>query len=165
MKKYIQSTTIKSLITATAVLGFVAVPFIQAQDGQTVIKTERTPLGVEVTKTFVDGYQVPSEYRTYFTDFPTIEEKDVVVRYQNGRAYYVNSNDWKIVRVVELDSSVKLAKEDSVFVEGYVIPEDRRTNFIEVPNPEEETSVRYYNNTAYYMNSDYEIVRTVKLSR
>lgn len=165
MKRYIQNTTIKSLVTATAVLGFIAVPFIQAQDGQTITKTERTPLGTEVTKTFVDGYQVPNEYHTYFTDFPTVEEKDVVVRYQNGRAYYVNSNDWKIVRVVDLDSSMKAEKEDSVFVEGYVIPEDRRTNFIEVPNPEEEVSVRYYNNTAYYMNSDYEIVRTVNLTR
>ncbi len=153
------------LVTATAALGFIAVPLIQAEEGLTVIKTELTPLKPEVTKTFVDGYMVPNEYRTYFTDFPVVDQKDVVVRYYNGRAYYVNSNDWKIVRVVDIDSSIEVQKEDAVFVEGYVIPEEGRTRFIEVPAPDKEVSVRYYNNTAYYMNSDYEIVRIVRLDR
>lgn len=165
MKNYYQNTTLKSLLTATAALGFIAVPLVQADEARIAIRADRAPLTTEVTKTFVDGYKVPNQYRTYFTEFPTIEEENVVLRYHNGRAFYVNSNDWKIVRVVELDPSIKAQEEDSVFVQGYVIPEERRTRFIEVPNPDKEVSVRYYNNTAYYMNSDFEIVRTVNLSR
>ncbi len=148
------------LAVATAALGVIAVPFAQAEE-----LVVRTPLKTEVTETFVDGYKVPNQYRTYFTEFPTVEEKNVVVRYHNGRAYYVNNTDWKIVRVVELDPSMKMQKEDSVYVQGYVIPENNRTRFIDVPNPDKEVSVRYYNNTAYYMNSDFEIVRTVRLTR
>ena len=165
MKKHHQNTTLKSLITATAALGFIAVPIVLADDERTVITVDRTPLKTEVTETFVDGYTVPDQYRTYFTEFPQIEEENVVVRYQNGRAYHVNKEDWKIVRVVDLDSSVEVAEEDSVLVKGDVIPEARRTRFIEVPTPEEKMSVRYYNNTAYYMDSDFRIVRTVRLSR
>ncbi len=87
------------------------------------------------------------------------------MRYHRGRAYYVNSNDWKIVRVVDLDPSIKMAEEDSAFVKDYVIPEDRRTRFIDVSNPDAKLSVRYYNNTAYYMDSSFRIVRTVRLTR
>lgn len=164
MKKYYQNTTLKSLITATAALGFIAVPLVQADQERVAIQVDRTPLKTEVTETFVDGYKVPNQYRTYFTEFPEFEE-NVVVRYHKGRAYYVNSDNWKIVRVVDLDSSIELEKEDSVFVQGYVIPEERRTRFIEVPKPDEKLNVRYYNNTAYYVDSDFKIVRTVDLSR
>lgn len=94
---------------------------------------------------------------------PAIEGENVVVRYHRGRAYYVNKNDWKIVRVVDLDTSIKAENEDTAFVAGYVIPEERRTRFVEVPNPDDQVNVRYYNNTAYYMDSSYQIVRTVPL--
>ncbi len=160
MKKYNQNTTLKSLVIATAALGVIAVPLVQAEE-----HVVRTPLKTEVVETFVDGYKVPTEYRTYFTEVPTVKEKDVVVRYYKGRAYYVNSNDWKIIRVADLDPTIKLDKDDTVFVQGYVIPETARTRFIDLPNPDKEVSVRYYNNTAYYMNSDYQIVRTVRLTR
>ncbi len=165
MKKNIQYTTIKGLVTAIAALGLIAVPFVQADDERTVVEVDRTPLKADVNATFIDGYTIPTQYRTYFTEVPAIEGENVVVRYHSGRAYYVNSNDWKIVRVVDLDSSLEVAEEDAAMIEGYVIPEDRRTRFIEVPNPDAEVSVRYYNNTAYYLDSSYRIVRTVPLAR
>ena len=92
------------------------------------------------------------------------EGENVVVRYYGGRAYYVNSNDWKIVRVAELDPSIEVTTETSAFVEGYVIPDTYRTRFVEVPAADAGMSVRYYNNTAYYMDSSYRIVRTVPLA-
>ncbi|MCB1242251.1 MAG: hypothetical protein KDN04_05905 [Verrucomicrobiae bacterium] len=67
------------------------------------------------------------------------------------------------MRVVDLDTSIKAENEDTAFVAGYVIPEERRTRFVEVPNPDDQVNVRYYNNTAYYMDSSYQIVRTVPL--
>lgn len=155
----------KSLATAIAALGIIGAPSLQAQEKHEAFKGDRKPLTTEVTETFVDGYTVPDQYRTHFTEFPAIKGDDVVVRYQNGRAYYVNKSDWKIQQVVELDPSIKLEEESTVFVEGYMIPENLRTRFIEVPSPEVETSVRYYNNTAYYMNSDFQIIRTVRLTR
>lgn len=185
MKHYNQNTPLKSLFAATAGLGFIAAPLAFAQGSnkppytpsntqentqgttqeRTVVKVDRTPLKSEVTDQFVEGYTIPDQYRTYFTAFPEVEEKDVVVRYQKGRAYHVNSKDWKIVRVVDLDSSIEIEKEDSALVRGYVIPEDRRTRFISVPKAEKEQRVHYFNNTAYYTNSDFEIVRTVRLTR
>lgn len=165
MKVNYKKTTLNSLVTAIAALGFIAVPSVQAEDKNTVIQIDRTPLTTEVTRTFVDGYTVPGQYRTYFTEFPNITEENVVVRYHRGRAYYVNKNDWKIVRVVDLDTSIKLEEEDAAFKQGYMIPENLRTRFFDVPNPEKAVSVRYYNNTAYYMDADFRIVRTVRLSR
>jgi len=166
MKNYNQNNTFKNLVTATAVLGFVAVPLVLADKNQpAATDKDRAPLTTEVTQTFVEGYTVPSQHRTHFTELPAIEEEKVVVRYHNGRAYYVNSDNWTIQRVVELDPSIKLDKDSSVYVEGYMIPEAARTRFIDVPKPEGKMSVRYYNNTAYYMDSDFRIVRTVKLSR
>ncbi len=128
-------------------------------------REELEPLKPEVNATLVEGFTIPAEYRTYFSDVPAPEKENVVVRYQSGRAYYVNSDDWKIVRVIKLDPSIDVAKEDAVFVEGYVIPEDRRTRFVEVPSPEERVTVRFYNNTAYYLDPSYRIVRTVPLTR
>ncbi len=76
MKKYNQKTTLTYLAIATAAVGVIAVPFAQAEE-----HVVRTPLKTEVTETFVDGYKVPTQYRTYFTEVPTVKEKDVVVHY------------------------------------------------------------------------------------
>ncbi len=174
MKKHPFIKTIKHLGAAIAVIGFaIAIPVIHADD-ETKIKIKDNKVKIkgkgaaemlkpEVTNTFVDGYTVPTEYQTHFTEVPAVQEENVVVRYYGGRAYYVNSNDWKIVRVVELDSSVEVTADTSAYVEGYVIPETTRTRFIDVPNPDAGLSVRYYNNTAYYMDPSYRIVRTVRL--
>lgn len=162
--KITRFNTVKSLVAATAALGLIAVPVVQADDDQTTVTVEtREALSPEVTSTFVEDYTIPTQYRTYFTEVPTVEEENVVVRYAYGRAYYVNSDDWKIVRVVELDPTVEVSSEAAVFVEGYVIPETYRTRLVEVPTPEPEVRVRYYNNTAYYVDSSYRIVRAVPL--
>lgn len=126
-------------------------------------RAARDLLKPEVTSAWVEGSTVQAEHREHLTELPPIEKDNVVVRYRAGRAYYVNSNDWKIVRVVDLDPSVEVSEEDAVFVEGYVIPETRRTQFVEVPNPDGGVTVRYYNNTAYYLDPQYRIVRTVSL--
>lgn len=175
MKKTTLSTTLKRLSAAIAVLGFIAaVPVIQADDDKPKVKIKNNKVKIkgkgalemlkpEVSASFVDGYTVPTEYQTHFTEVPAAEAENVVVRYRNGRAYYVNTTDWKIVRVVDLDSSVEVSADDTAFVEGYVIPDTYRTRFIEVPNPDAGLNVRYYNNTAYYMDPSYRIVRTVPL--
>jgi len=174
MKKHPFIKTIKHLGATIAVIGFaIAIPVIHADD-ETKIKIKDNKVKIkgkgaaemlkpEVTNTFVDGYTVPTEYQTHFTEVPAVQEENVVVRYYGGRAYYVNSNDWKIVRVVDLDSSAEVTADTSAYVEGYVIPETTRTRFIDVPNPDAGLSVRYYNNTAYYMDPSYRIVRTVRL--
>lgn len=174
MKKHTLFKTIKQLGAALAVIGLVAaLPIVQADD-ETKIKIKENKVKIkgkgaaellkpEVTKTFVDGYTVPTEYQTHFTEVPAVQEENVVVRYYGGRAYYVNSTDWKIQRVVDLDSSVEVTTDSSAYVEGYVIPETTRTRFVEVPTPDAGLSVRYYNNTAYYMDPSYRIVRTVPL--
>jgi len=174
MKKHSLFNTINRLGAAIAVIGFaIAIPVIHADD-ETKIKIKDNKVKIkgkgaaemlkpEVTNTFVDGYTVPTEYQTHFTEVPAVQEENVVVRYYGGRAYYVNSNDWKIVRVVDLDSSAEVTADTSAYVEGYVIPETTRTRFIDVPNPDAGLSVRYYNNTAYYMDPSYRIVRTVRL--
>jgi|APTNR8051073442_1049403.scaffolds.fasta_scaffold22512_2 hypothetical protein len=180
---------LKRVSPAVAALGLiVAIPAVQAQDpkspqkikikdeeGDSKIKVKpnkvkikgdaaREMLKPEVTSTWVKGYTVPTEYREYFTEVPAVERDNVVVRYRGGRAYYINSNDWSIVNVVDLDPSVEVTTEDSAYVEGYVIPETRRSYFVEVPTPDTGTTVRYYNNTAYYMDPSYQIVRTVPLA-
>jgi hypothetical protein len=156
-----QKSTLK--ILAAAMAGFGLTATAPADDSRTVVEVERVALKPEVTATFVDGYTVPGEYRTHFTEFPAIDGTDVVVRYHKGRAYYVNKGDWKIVRVVDLDPTVKTAKEYADFVQGYVIPENRRVGFVEVPTPEAAVHVRYYNNAAYYMDSSFRIIRIVPL--
>lgn len=191
MKKSTLLNALKGFGLTIAALGlFVAIPASQADDdkkvkikdgnndddakikikdgdgGKVKIKGDaaREMLKPEVTKTWVQGYTVPQEYQNHFTEVPRPEGDNVVVRYYGGRAYYVNSNDWKIVRAVELDPSVQVTAETSAFVEGYVIPDTYRTRFVEVPNPDAGMSVRYYGNTAYYMDDQYRIVRTVPLS-
>lgn len=170
------TTTLKRLASAIAVLGLIAaVPSLHAdddtkvkvKDNKVVVKGKgaRELLKPEINQTFVQGYTVPNEYQTHFTEVPAVESNNVVVRYYGGRAYYVNSSDWAIQRVVDLDTSVQMSSEDAAYVQGYVIPETNRTRFIEVPNPDAGVSVRYYNNTAYYMDSSYRIIRTVPLSR
>ena len=175
MKQPKRITTLKRLGTAIAVLGLtISMPLVKAED-ETKIKIKdnkvkikgdaaREMLKPEVTSTWVKGYTVPTEYREYFTEVPAVERDNVVVRYRGGRAYYINSNDWSIVNVVDLDPSVEVTTEDSAYVEGYVIPETRRSYFVEVPTPDTGTTVRYYNNTAYYMDPSYQIVRTVPLA-
>ena len=175
MKNPTLLNTVKRLGTAIALLGLItAIPMAQADDDKAKVKIKdnkvkikgkgaREMLKPEVTASFVNGYTIPNEYHTHFTEVPAVEGENVVVRYRGGRAYYVNSTDWKIVRVVDLDSSVEVAADDAAFVEGYVIPNTYRTRFIEVPNPDAGLSVRYYNNTAYYMDPSYRIVRTVPL--
>ena len=184
-------TFVKHLGASITLLGLIiAVPVSQADDDKTKVKIKdgdnddtkikikdgddkvkikgkaaRDLLNPEVTSTWVDGYTVPTEYHTHFTEVPVVKEDNVVVRYYGGRAYYVNSNDWKIVRVAELDSSVGVTTESSAFVEGYVIPETHRTRFVEMPNPDAGVTVRYYNNTAYYMDPQFQIVRTVRLTQ
>lgn len=174
MKKIPIFKTIKNIGAAIAVIGLVAAIPVIAADDDTKIKIKDNKVKIkgkgaaemlkpEVSAAFVDGYTVPTEYQTHFTEVPAVQEENVVVRYYGGRAYYVNSTDWKIVRVVDLDTSVEVTSDSGVYVEGYVIPETTRTRFIEVPNPEAGMSVRYYNNTAYYMDPSYRIVRTVPL--
>jgi len=176
MTKSTPITTLKRLGTAIAVLGLIAAVPIVGADDETKIKIKENKVKIkgkgarellkpEVTETFVDGYTIPNEYQTHFTEVPAVEGENVVVRYYGGRAYYVNSNDWKIVRVVDLNPSVEVATDASAYIEGYVIPDSSRTRFIEVPNPDDGLSVRYYNNTAYYVDSSYRIVRTVPLTR
>lgn len=175
------------LVATLTLLGLgLALPSIQAQDapdkvkikegdGESKIKIKdnkvkvkgkaaRDLLKPEVTSAWVQGYTVPDEYREYFTEVPVAERDSVVVRYRAGRAYYINQDDWSIVRVVDVDPSVEVSSEDSVYVTGYVIPEARRTQFVEVPAPDSGVTVRYYNNTAYYMDPSYRIVRTVPLA-
>lgn len=189
MKKYTLPTLLKRLGTAVAALGLIlAIPASQAQDskapekvkikdeeGDSKVKIKdnkvkikgkaaREMLKPEVTSAWVQGYTVPNEYREYLTEVPAVERENVVVRYRGGRAYYINSNDWSIVQVVDLDPSVEVTTEDSAYVEGYVIPETRRSYFVEVPAAETGTTVRYYNNTAYYLDPSYRIVRTVPLA-
>jgi hypothetical protein len=174
----IQTTTLQRISASIAALGLLlAIPVLQADDDKTKVKIKdgdkkvkikgkaaRDLLKPEVTSTWVQGYTVPQEYHTHFTEVPVVKEENVVVRYYGGRAYYVNSNDWKIVRVVDVDPTVEVSTDTSAYVEGYVIPETRRTHFVEVPNPDAGVSVRYYNNTAYYMDDQYRIVRTVPLA-
>ncbi len=167
--------TIKRIAASVVVLSVLtAVPVIQADDNKPKIKIKDNKVKIkgegalemlkpEVSSAFVDGYTVPNEYQTHFREVPVVTEKNVSVRYYGGRAYYVNSNDWKIQRVVDLDSNVEVTSDSSAFVEGYVIPDTYRTRFVEVPNPDAGMSVRYYNNTAYYMDPSYKIVRTVPL--
>jgi hypothetical protein len=208
MKLNNKKTTLNSLVTAIAALGFISVPVIHAETTGSATDTNRggtgtnqggagssgasqggtganrsgldtnqggtganrsgneanrIPLTTEVTETFVEGYTVPAQYRTRFTELPTNKEENTVVRYHKGRAFYVNKNDWKIQKVVELDSSIE--EEDSSMVQGSTIPENLRTRFVELPKPEEGVSIRYHDNTAYYMDSDFKIVRKVDLTR
>lgn len=182
-------TTLKRLGASIAVLGLiVAVPSSQADEEKTKIKVKdgdnaddndklkvkvkddkvkikgKGDLSSEVTSAWIQGYTVPQEHRTHFTEVPVVEEDNVVVRYRAGRAYYIDQDEWKIVRVVTLDPSIEVAQEESVFVEGYVVPETYRTRFVEMPNPDAGVSIRYYGNTAYYMDDQYRIVRTVPLA-
>ena len=81
-------------------------------------KAARDLLKPEVTSAWVDGYTVPNEYHTQFTEIPVVKEDNVVLRYYNGRAYYVNSDNWTIVRVTEIDPSFEASSDSSVWVEG-----------------------------------------------
>lgn len=132
--------------------------------GKGAVEAAREMLAPEVTSTFVEGYTVPTEYHTHFTELPPLESENVVIRYSGGRAYYIDSNSWKIVRVVNLNPSVQ-TEANTAFVEGYVIPEAQRSTLVEVPRPDPNLTVRYYNDTAYYMDPNYRIVRTVRLGR
>ena len=174
MKVHTIFHSLQSLGAAIAVLGLVAViPSVQADDDAPKIKIKDDKIKIkgkdalemlkpEVAATFVDGYTVPSEYQTHFTEIPAGEAKDVFVRYRGGRAYHVDSTG-KILRIVDLDPTIERTEADAAFVEGYMIPETHRTQFVEVPNPDAGMTVRYYNNTAYYMDPQYRIVRTVRL--
>jgi len=178
MKK---TPNIRSFITGLFALGlFAAVPAIAQnpnQDakikikenkikikGKDAVEAAREMLAPEVTSTFVEGYTVPTEYHAHFSTLPPAESGDVVLRYRAGRAYYVDSNSWKIVRVVNLNPAVQ-AEADPTFVEGYVIPEQQRTTLVELPKPEANITVRYYNDTAYYMDPSHRIIRTVRLGQ
>ncbi len=169
MKPYL---IIKTLGSGLIALGLFASPPALAQDdvkikikdnkvkikGEGAVEAAREILAPEVTSTFVEGYTVPTE------ELPPLESNDVVIRYHAGRAYYVDSDSWKIVRVVNVNPALQ-AEANAAFVEGYVIPEAQRTTFVEVPRPEENITVRYYNDTVYYMDPNYRIVRTVRLGR
>ena len=175
MKPYL---IIKTLGSGLIALGLFATPAALAQDdvkikikdnkvkikGEGAVEAARELLAPEVTSTFVEGYTVPTEYHAHFTELPPLESDRVVIRYHAGRAYYVDSDSWKIVRVVTVNPALQ-AEANAAFVEGYVIPEAQRSTFVEVPRPQENVTVRYYNNTAYYMDPDYRIVRTVRLGR
>lgn len=132
--------------------------------GEGAVEAARELLAPEVTSTFVEGYTVPTEYRTHFSALPPVQSEKVVVRYRAGRAYYIDSDSWKIVRVVTVDPRLQ-TDVDTTFVEGYVIPEAQRTTLVELPQPEANLTVQYYNGTAYYMDPSYRIVRTVRLGQ
>lgn len=132
--------------------------------GKDAVEAAREMLAPEVTSTFVEGYTVPTEYHTHFSELPPVDGDKTVIRYRGGRAYYIDSDTWKIVRVVNVNSGAG-AEADKTFVEGYVIPEQQRTTLVEVPRPDANLTVRYYNNTAYYMDPNYRIVRTVRLGQ
>ncbi len=175
MKPYL---IIKTLGSGLIALGLFASPAALAQDdvkikikdnkvkikGEGAVEAARELLAPEVTSTFVEGYTVPTEYHAHFTELPPLESDRVVIRYHAGRAYYVDSDSWKIVRVVTVNPALQ-AEANAAFVEGYVIPEAQRSTFVEVPRPQENVTVRYYNDTVYYMDPDYRIVRTVRLGR
>lgn len=135
------------------------------EDGVTVRR--EVVIQPEVTRTFVDGYVVPQQYHTHFTPLPPPSQPNVVLRYHNGRAYYLDSNDWKVVKVVTLNPSSApgpgLSAEVNTYVEGASVPVEHRTHFVELPPPSTGVTVRYYNGTAYYMDGGYKIVRTVRL--
>jgi hypothetical protein len=131
--------------------------------GKDAVEAAREMLAPEVTSTFVEGYTVPTEYHTHFTELPPVEE-NVVIRYRAGRAYYIDQDSWKIVRVVTVNPALQ-AESETTFVEGSVIPEAQRTTLVELPQPDANLTVRYYNDTAYYMDPEYRIVRTVRLAQ
>lgn len=132
--------------------------------GKDAVEAAREMLAPEVTSTFVEGYTVPTEYHAHFSTLPPVESESVVIRYDGGRVYYIDSDSWKIVRVVNTSPSVQ-ATTSTTLVEGTVIPEDRRSALMEIPVPEASNTVRFYNNTAYYMDPSYRIVRTVRLGQ
>lgn len=161
-------------VAFAAVSCVVAPPMIQADndddDDDVRVTTVRREVVIrpEVTRTFVEGYAVPTEYHTHFTSVPLPENPNVVVRYRNGRAYYMDTNDWKIVKVVTLNPATvdaPLAAEVNTYVPGYSVPVEHRTHFVDLPPPPTTgVTVRYYNGTAYYMDPSYKIVRTVRLN-
>lgn len=132
--------------------------------GKDAVEAAREMLAPEVTSTFVEGYTVPTEYHDHFSTLPPVESESVVIRYDAGRVYYIDSDSWKIVRVVNTSPSVQ-ATASTTLVEGAVIPEERRSALMEIPVPEASNTVRFYNNTAYYMDPNYRIVRTVRLGQ
>lgn len=127
-------------------------------------QTNREEIDPKIISTWVKGATVPQEYHSLFVELPPVEQANVVVRYRGGRVFYINQNDWKIVRVVELDPGVPVPPEDAVFVEGYLVPAPHRERFVEVPTPDDGVSVRIYDGTAYYTDPHYRITRTVKLA-
>lgn len=128
-------------------------------------QTNREELDPKITSAWVKGETIPKEYHALLVELPPIERADMEMRYREGRVYYINQNEWKIVRVAELDPGTRVAPLESAFVEGYVVPDQLRAGFTEMPSPDPETSVRVYNNTAYYMDSEGRIIQTMKLAQ
>lgn len=85
---------------------------IKSEEGKVTIKGPGSEelanklLAPEIEATMVEGYVIPREYRTYFQPIPD-PEPDVIVRYYNGRAYYVTPDTYRIVRVVPLTVRVR----------------------------------------------------------
>lgn len=121
-------------------------------------------LDPKITSGWVKGTTIPKDYHTLLVELPLIEQENVGMRYREGSVFYINQEDWKIIRVAELDPGTQVTPPETVFVEGYVVPDPLRKEFMEMPTPEAGTVVRVYNDTAYYMDSEDRIVRTEKLA-
>lgn len=127
-------------------------------------QTNRQELDPKITSAWVKGATIPQEYHALLVELPPIEQDDVAMHYREGRVYYINQKEWKIVHVAELDPGTQVAPLESVFIEGYVVPDQLRAGFVEMPSPEPDTTVRVYNNNVYYMDSEGRIIRTSKLT-
>ncbi len=186
-----QLTTTHWRLAAIAALGLITVSGVDAEDDSQAATTaaDRGLLETEVTESFVNGYTIPDRYRDSFTEVPAVEGGDlsaphrngptvwvnlgdrrpqpqsVIVQYRRGRAYHVSTPDWEIVLVVDLDPFIEARTEDDVFIKGYVIPENTRNRFVEVPRPsaDSDLTVQYYDNTAYYVDSSFCIRATRSL--
>jgi len=71
---------------------------IKGEDAEEIAQEVLTP---DVQKTFVEGYIVPEEYRTYLQPMPE-PTSEYTVTYYGDRVYYVNPDTYEIVRVVPL---------------------------------------------------------------
>lgn len=71
---------------------------IKGDNAEEVAEELLTP---EVQRTFVPGYIVPEEYRTYLRSMPS-PSSDVIVSYHGNQVYYLEPDSYQIVQVIPL---------------------------------------------------------------
>lgn len=137
---------------------------IEVEDGRVEIERDGDEVEItpEVSVKFVEGYVIPEVYRTRLTTIPMPEQEGVTIRYYGGRAYFVDTETFKIIRAVPLHPSKTVVAD---LVEGSTVPETYRTRLVDVPLPEEEDiTIRYINGRICYVNPEtFEIVRVLPL--